>query len=412
MYDLAVIGAGAGGIECAKLGAISGFKTVLIEKNQDNLGGTCVNLGCIPTKFLLNVSGKNKSWEEAVKEKDDLLNKIKKPIIPFLQKSGIDTCWGNASFVDANTLKVKNQQIQAKNIIIATGSLPKNIFSDSKIITSGEVLTSKKIGNKILIIGAGYIGIEFACLFNAFNHQVTIIEKQKTILPTFETSLSSRLKIILQKRGINIKTAQDVIDYNLDDYDMIVSAVGRKPNVENLNPEKAGLALDKGGWLKTDSRMQSNIKNIYGCGDVTGKSLLAYVAQYQAKLCISNIKGENISEDYRGFGESVFSVPQIAKVGLSENQAKEKGINYKVIKSTFSKFSSSHTYGDSEGYCKIIMDEKGIIVGASIISKIAAELINLFVLCVRSNLSIDVLKKSVFIHPTLSEILSFMAEEA
>ncbi len=232
-----------------------------------------------------------------------------------------------------------------------------------------------------------------------------MIEKEERILPLFDSYLVSRLKIILQRKGIKIETGKDVKDYNLDNFDLIISAVGRVPNSKSLDIETLKLEKSPGGWIKTDQYLRTNLKNIYACGDITGKMLLAYVAEYQAHLCIDNISGKKRKENYKGIGECVFSSPSIAKVGMSEDEAKSKGIKYDLIQSNFMKFSSSYVYGDGDGFIRIIIDKRKRIIGAGIISQVAGELINMLSLCIKNKLTVDDLKKNVFIHPTLSEII-------
>jgi len=405
MHDVAIIGAGAAGIACAKEALKRGFKTLLIDESKESFGGTCINCGCIPTKFFLKFSHTSGTWLEAFKGSQEVINKIKTPIIPFLEKQGLELSFGKARFLDKNSLDVAGVTIKAKNIIIATGSFSKEIVNNPKVIFADDLFSKENIGDKILIIGAGYIGLEVASILKNFGKDITLIEKEERILPLFDSYLVSRLKIILQRKGIKIETGKDVKDYNLDNFDLIISAVGRVPNSKSLDIETLKLEKSPGGWIKTDQYLRTNLKNIYACGDITGKMLLAYVAEYQAHLCIDNISGKKRKENYKGIGECVFSSPSIAKVGISEDEAKSKGIKYDLIQSNFMKFSSSYVYGDGDGFIRIIIDKRKRIIGAGIISQVAGELINMLSLCIKNKLTVDDLKKNVFIHPTLSEII-------
>lgn len=405
MYEVAIIGAGAAGITCAKEALKAGLRTVLIEEKKESLGGTCINKGCIPTKFFLKSSFRSKSWLDSFRESQKVIEKIKSPLLSFLEKQGLDVVWGRARFLGKNSLDVDGTSISAKNIIIATGSSPRAIINNSKGIFAEDLFSKDTIGGKILIIGAGYIGLEIASVLKNFGKDVKVVEKKEQILPSFDYHLAQRLRVILERKGIKIETGKDVKGCNLDNFDLVISAVGRVPNLEGLDTQAINLAKSPGGWVKTDEYLRTNLKNIYACGDITGKKLLAYVAQYQAYVCINNIKGKKQREEYKGLSECVFSSPSLAKVGILEEEAKLKGIKYEVIKSSFMKFSSSYVYGDTDGFIEIIVDRRKRIIGAGIISQAAGELISILSLCIKNNLKVDDLKRCIFIHPTLSEII-------
>ncbi|MFA6280940.1 MAG: NAD(P)/FAD-dependent oxidoreductase, partial [Candidatus Omnitrophota bacterium] len=301
--------------------------------------------------------------------------------------------------------------IEAKNIIIATGSRPKPLFSHPKAMFAEDLFFKENIGENFLIVGAGYIGIEFASLLNSLNKRVTIVEKEENILPFFDRNIAGRLRILLEKKGIKIDTASDIKNYDLDSFDNVILSVGRMPNIESLDALKIGIFFDKGGWIKTDNSMKTNIENIYACGDITGKKLLAYIAEYQAKICVDNIMGKNAKEDYRAISDCVFSLPSVAKVGILEEEAKAKNIKFRSVKSNFFKFSSSYVYDDQDGFIQVLVDEEDRIIGAGIISFIAAELISIFSYAMQNNLKINTLKDCIFIHPTLSEIIPALLRE-
>lgn len=411
MYDLVVIGAGASGIACAKHALRYGLKTALIDIERDSFGGTCLNRGCIPAKFIINSSKINKDWQNVFAQKNELVEKIKKSTLEHLEKSGIEIFWSKASFLNEHTLSVNGKKIEAKNIIIATGSKPKPLFSHPKALFAEEVFIKNNIPERFLIVGAGYIGMEFASLLSNFNKNVTVLEKEENILPSFDVNLTKRLRIILERKGIKIDTASDIKKYNLDDFDNIILSVGRAANIDGLDLEKIGIFFDKGGWIKTDSSMRTNISGIYACGDITGKRLLAYVAEYQARICVDTIMGKKVKEDYHTIADCVFSLPSIAKVGILEEEAKAKNLKYRIAKSNFFKFSSSYVYNDQDGFMQVLVDEEDKIIGAGIISNLSAELISIFSYLMQNNLTIDTLQKSVFIHPTLSEIIPALLNE-
>jgi len=405
MYDIAIIGGGPAGLACVKSSLSNNLRTILIEEGESSLGGACLNRGCIPTKFFLKNSTTNKNWSALLKEKEILVSQIKEPLLLHLKNQGLVFAWGKAEFIDKNTLKVDDKVVKAKNIVISTGSLPRKIIEDKKIVLGEDLLSFPELPDKILVIGAGYIGLEFASLLNNLGKSVTVIEKEPVILPGFDGYFSKRLRTILSRKGIKIDTKNTVSAGDLEEFNLAISAVGRMPNLKMLKLENIGLELNEQGWIKTDEYMRTSIDNIYACGDITGEKLLAYIAEYQADLCIKNILGQNEKIDYQGIAECVFSIPQAAKVGILEDEAKKKGIKYRVVRSNFLKFSSSYLYDDNDGFVQVLVDEKNRIIGAGMISQRAGELINIFSLCIRNSLTLDKLKKCHFIHPTLSEII-------
>ena len=408
MYDLAIIGGGAAGIACAKAALRKGLKTALIEKDETAFGGTCLNRGCIPTKLFINYSKLGKSWEQAFEQKEKAVAQIKTSLLSFLKKGSFDLVWGSGCFCDKNTIAVENKKVQAKNIIIATGAKSKSIFDDSRLVFAKDLFSRQFLPDKILVIGAGYIGLELGCLFQKLGKSALIIEKEKDILLSFDRSLANRLKIILERAGLRIQTEQDINQYAFDNFDIIVSAVGSSPNTESLKLETIGLISDENGWIKTDKSMKTSVENIYACGDVSGKKLLAYVAEYQAGICIDNLMGGLREEDYWAIPETVFSQPSVAQVGMLEKEANDKGIKHRVLRSNFLAYSSSYAYDDKNGFIKILINEKEQIIGAGVISQAAGELINTLSLCVKNRLALSDLKKCVFVHPTLSEIITLL----
>ncbi len=405
MYDVAIIGAGPAGIASAKKSIALGLKTALIEEKIDTLGGICLNSGCIPVKFLLNALKANTSWAKAYKDSQDTIEKIKTPLFKFLKKQGVDIIWGKANFLDKNTLLVGDAKIKASNIIIATGSLPKILLNYPKVITAENILTKPDLADRILIIGGGYIGIEIASLLHGFGKNITVMEKEKDILTNFDSYLCRRLQVLLEQRGIKIETNKEVAVKDFENYDIVISAVGRKPNLEGLNVENVGISLDSKGWIRTDEYLRTNIDNIYACGDINGKKLLAYIAEYQGDICLGNINGKLAKEDYRAVPECVFAMPSLAKVGVLEDEARVKNIKYKIIKTNFLKFSSSYVYKDNDGFMEVLTDEEDRIIGAGVISQAAGEIISLFALSIKNNLKVKDLQKCLFVHPTLAEIV-------
>jgi dihydrolipoamide dehydrogenase len=355
MYDLAIIGSGAAGIAAARYALKYGLKTMLFDRNENNFGGTCLNRGCIPTKFFINNSKLGKTWQETFEKKNSAIEKIKSASLNYLDKAGVKICFADVSFVDEHTLSAGKDKIEAKNIIIATGSKPKKLVDHPKCICAEDFFSEPAIGDNFLIVGAGYIGIEFSSLLSSFKKQITVIEKEEEILPFFDAAIARRLRTILERHAIKIETSTDLKNYNLDDYDKVILSVGRCPDIAGLDIEKTGLFFEKGGWIKINGKCETNIKNIYACGDITGERLLAYVAEAQAEIAVKNIMGENESLNYRSVADCVFSIPQIAKIGIQESQAKEKSLKYKVFRTNFLRFSSSYVYNDQDGFMQVLV---------------------------------------------------------
>lgn len=403
MYDLAIIGSGPAGISAAKEALKYGLSAVLIEKDEASFGGTCINSGCIPAKFLRNYSKTNKDWGQCWQKKNQLIESIKTPLLSFFAKQGVDIVWGRACLLGPNSLSVSGKKIEAKNIIIATGSLPKSLAQKGAVCAQ-ELYSKSELPNKFLIVGAGYIGVETASLLKSLGKDVTVIEKEKRILPFFDSYLSKRLESVLKKQGIIIK-ADVGDDYDFKSFDMVISSIGRIANIDGLNLEKVGIKINAKGWIETNS------DNVYACGDVNGKSLLAYVAEEQARTAVAKIAGKSQNQSYSALAECIFSYPAMAKVGLLEDEAKKQGLKYRVIKSNFLKFSSSYVYDDKDGFIQILVDDKDKILGAGIISNLAGELIAIFSLAIENKLGLADLKKCLFVHPTLSEIIPLLLKE-
>ena len=408
MYEVAIIGAGPAGIEAAKTSCKYGFKTVLIDKDKDNFGGLCLNKGCIPAKYYLNISKHSHNLKRIYNGKNKILQTIKNSSLDYLKRNQIEVKWGHARITSSNIIEVVSQTIEAKNIIIATGSLPSKVIApdNKRVIFAEDVFSFTNLPSNFLIVGAGAVGLEIACLFNNLGKKVLVIEKEDNILPNFDKNVSRRLRLILEKKGIKINTSSDVNGYSLNDFDMVILATGRKPNLKDLDIKGIGLIQTEGGWLSTDKYLRTNIANIYAAGDITGKRLYAYVAELQGRLCVENIAGKNTLEDYCGLAECVFTQPQLAWVGVLEEEAKKKDIEYRIIKSNLLRFSSTYIYSDTDGFIQVLTDSKDRVIGAAIISNIASELISIFSLALRTGLTINNLRDATFIHPTLSEMVS------
>lgn len=415
MYDLAIIGAGAAGIEAARYAFIYKLKAVLIERNQEHFGGVCLNKGCIPAKFYLSHSKHTVSLRDMFNKKDAMVNSLKDNTLKYLRKQGVDIVWGRAHFINDTTLSVDGAKINARHVLIATGSLPRTVLvpENKKIIVAEDIFSFETLPQKFVIVGAGSIGMEMACILRNLDKEVLVVEKEERILCRFDPRLTQRLRVLLERKGINIRTSTDINEIKLDAFDMVLLATGRIAATSMLNLASAGITLSPSGVINVDQSMRTHTVNIYACGDVASSKMYAYTAQYQARLSIESIVGHPVECEYTGIPECVYTIPQLAQVGIREQEARDHHIPIEVKEASFVKFSSSHVYGDTQGYIKVIIDKHNYIRGAAILSRWAAELISIFSLTIRAGLTLNSLKECIFLHPTLSEIIpAFFREES
>jgi len=441
-YDIVVIGGGPGGYVAAIRAAQLKKKVAVIESSH--LGGICLNWGCIPTKSLLKnaevfelIKNSNKygieikdytvNWNKIIKRSRDIANRMGKGIQFLMKKNKIDVIDGYGKILDKNTIEVDNnsskEKISSDFIIISTGASP-NYFPgmepDGKdIITYKEALIIDKAPKHIVIIGAGAIGVEFAYFFNTFGSEVTIVEAQSNILPNEDKDISKELERIFKTKKINIQTDTKVknisksgkkITVNLDKdkvvCDKVLVAVGVKPNSSNLGLNKNKIKTEK-GWIKTNEFMQTNINNIFAIGDVAGPPWLAHVASAEAITAIEHIcQLSPLPMKYDNIPGCTYCHPEIASVGLTEQQAVEKGFKIKVGKFPFRALGKAVAIGQTEGFVKIIFDEKyGELLGCHIIGANATDLISEVSLARDLETTYNEILKSIHPHPTLSEAI-------
>ena len=408
MYDLAIIGAGAAGLEAARQALSCKLKTVLIEKDKNSFGGVCLNKGCIPTKFYLKRSQyRQASFFSLFQEKNKLVSGVKAGALKSLEKEGLDIIWSRASFADACTLTLDQGTVSARNIIIASGARPYAPFKPDgrKIIFAEDIFSFSRVPENCLIIGGGCIGLEMACLLNNLSCRVFLAEKEKSILPDFNQRAVNRLRALLERKGIKIKTGLSLAEPDFAAYDLVLLATGRKPDAAGLLPEKAGVKVDHRGMIMTDDVMMTSVPNIFACGDAASDKMYAYTAEYQARICLQAICGNKIKADYSGLPECVYTIPQLARTGISEAQALVQQEKIKVKEVYFNRFPSAHVFEDSQGYIRMLVGENQEILGATVLSVLASELISIFSLAVRNRLDLRALQNAVFLHPTLSEII-------
>ena len=444
-FDLTVIGGGPGGYVAAIRAAQLGAKVLLVEKDQ--VGGTCTNRGCIPTKAMLadarmfervRVSPvvKTDGLRLDMEQLQDRKNKVVKRMITgvefLLKDNGISFIRGKASFVDRKTIEVEvekgKEQVGSQKAIIATGSISAqipNVPVDGKVIlTSTEMLNVPSVPETLVIIGGGYIGMEFACLFRGLGSKVTVIEMLPQIISTEDEEVIRGLTTLLKKKSIRIHTETKVKEASVKDghaevkvvhqdgkeevfqAEKALMAVGRSPYTEGLRLEKAGVALDR-KFIKVNERMETTSHGIYAIGDVTGRQMLAHKASAEGIVAAENALGRSNKMDYAKIPNCIFTLPEVASIGLTEKQAKEKGLRVRIGKYPFQSNGKALANGDSEGFVKVIADQElGQVVGVHILGDHATDLIGGLSVAMTLETTAEELGKAVQAHPTLMEAVA------
>lgn len=447
---IVIIGSGPGGYYAAVRLAASGQDVTLIEK--ESIGGTCLNVGCIPTKVLLDHTSLFEHFLESSTKKKlfsgtdlrinadslrtfqlDVIKQLQQGLEKLFKKKNIKLITGEAKLISNKKVLVKSgnssNEIDADEIIIATGSKPKSIpgfqFDKKIIISSDDAWNIPQVPQNLLIIGSGPIGTEFARIFNSLGSKVTVAEIQEKICPVLDLEISENLTRSLKRRGIKVmpdfaskllekKSSSAIIEFistketkkETSEFDQILVAVGRKPNTESLGLQDVGVELEPQGFIKVNQYLETNVKNIWAIGDVTNFPQLAHTASFQARAVVSSILGKK--KIFRGdlIPSCIFGYPEIAFVGLTEDELKEKNIEYKCGKFLFLASGKAKASGLTEGLVKILMDVKTkMILGAHIIGPEASNLIHELVLAMQNNIPVDKIVESVHAHPTYSEVV-------
>ena len=421
-YDLAILGGGPGGYSAAFRAAELGKKVAIIDDN--NLGGVCLNWGCIPTKSLLKNAEVmdliNSSSDYGISVKDIQVDfdfivqrsikareRLSKGIHYLAKKNQVDFYSGFGKFVNNKTVDINGAQISAQNFIIATGSKPKslsNINSNSdKIVYSKDIFSMDTLPASLTIIGAGAIGAEFAYFFSSFGTEVTLIEAEDRILPNEDKEISRWLEKAFKKRKINILTS--TIAENIDDEKILIS-VGVEGNSSGFGLKNLGVEVTDNSHIKVDQHGKTNIDNIYAVGDVIGPPWLAHVATaegiYVAELLCDSAP---IKIDYNSIPNCTYCKPEVASIGLTEESLLEQSINFKKAHSFFNSNGKAVAVGSTDGFIKILVDDSNHILGAHIIGSNATEMISEISVIKSNNLTIDNVLSSVHPHPTFSEAI-------
>jgi len=439
-YDIIVLGSGPGGYVTAIRASQLGFKTAIVEK--ESLGGVCLNWGCIPTKALLksaqvfeylkhaedyglSVKEYDKDFNAVVKRSRGVADGMSKGVQFLMKKNKIDVIEGFGKVKPGKKVEVDGKEYQADHIIIATGArsreLPSLPQDGKKVIGYREAMTLDKQPKKMIVVGSGAIGVEFAYFYNSMGTEVTVVEYMPNVVPVEDEEVSKQLERSFKKGGINIMTSAEVTKVDTSgkgvkatvktkkgeevlEADILLSAVGIKTNIENIGLEDVGIAVDRDKILVNDY-YQTNIPGYYAIGDVTPGQALAHVASAEGILCVEKIAGMHVEAlDYGNIPGCTYCSPEIASVGLTEKQAKEKGYDIKVGKFPFSASGKASAGGNKDGFVKVIFDAKyGEWLGCHMIGAGVTDMIAEAVLGRKLETTGHEVLKAVHPHPTMSE---------
>lgn len=443
MSDLIIIGAGPGGYEMAAHAAHRGLSVLLVEK--DKLGGTCLNRGCIPTKALcrqaelLNflreapafgvTTGEVKvDYAVAVARKNQVVDNLRDGVSLLLKNDLITIVHGEATIVDKHHVAVDGTVHEGRNIVIATGSAPKMlpIPGASWAITSDELLEMDKLPSTLCVVGGGVIGMEFAAIFAAYGVEVSVVEYCKEILPPFDKEVAKRLRTVLSRRGINFYTQAAVTSILTDDdglevcfeqkgkpksvmADKVLMAVGRQP-VLPAGVSELGLTVERGA-IVVDDHMMTSVEGVYAIGDVNARTMLAHAATAQGRVALAHILGEPSSIDLGVVPGAVFTQPEMAMVGLTEEQCEQQGLDVSVRKTFFRSNGKAMAMGETDGLVKMIVDNATRrVLGCHICGPHAADLIQEVALAMSAHLTVEHIASTIHGHPTLGEVLAAACE--
>jgi len=446
-FQAVVIGGGPGGYVCAIRLAQLGLKTACIE-SRGSLGGTCLNVGCIPSKNLLNLSEnyhKAKNFlklgievgevklnlEKVMKNKDKAVTVLTKGVEFLFKKNKVTYFKGTGSFKSANKISILSDQkketiIETEKTVISTGSVPVSLpeieFDEKIIISSTGALNLQTVPKKMVVVGGGYIGLEMGSVWSRLGSEVHVVEFLENITPGMDREISTEFMKILKKQGINFHMETKVEEIKKSakgatvsttnkegkkinfDCDVVLISVGRKPNTDNLNLETLGVKLDEKKRIKTDKNFQTNISNIYAIGDVIKGPMLAHKAEDEGVAVAENIAGQSGHVNYDTIPGVIYTSPEVAYVGKTEEQLKEANIKYKIGKFSFMANSRAKAIDEAEGFVKILADEKtDKILGAHIIGQHAGELIAEIGVGMEFGASAEDIARTCHAHPTFSE---------
>ena len=435
-YDLFIIGGGSGGIRAARISSNLGARVALAE--ESDLGGTCVNVGCVPKKLLFYAShfaedfnnsnyygwsfdNKKFNWNRLIKNKNIEIERLNNIYKKMLLDASVDIFSGHASLVDSNTIKIGDKLITSKNILISTGGYPfiPKITGNDHVFTSNEAFFLKSLPKKIIIVGGGYIAVEFASIFNELNVETHLIYRGSLFLRGFDKDLREQLKNEMIKKGINLKFNTEIEKISKKNNNLTIKltrgeslnashvmyATGRMPNSTNMNLDQVGVKLDKNNAIKVNKFYQTNLSSIYAIGDVCNRHNLTPVALAEGSILANNLfNKKNDTLNYNNIATCIFSQPNVATVGLSEEEAKKKYNDINIFKSPFTPRKLTLTKSDEKNFIKLIIDkETDLVIGAHLVSDNAGEIIQGIAIAIKSGATKKIFDETIGIHPTIAE---------
>jgi dihydrolipoamide dehydrogenase len=449
-HDLVIIGGGPGGYVAAIRAAQLGAKVALVEK--DRVGGTCLNRGCIPTKALvrsvevLQLVDQAPAFGVIVEEpafdfarimarKDEVVARLVGGVEGLLEAHKVEVVPGTATIPQPGLVLVKtangDRRLATENVVIATGSVPASPpiagLDAPGVLTSAEVLELEEVPDSLAVIGGGVIGLEFAAIFHALGTRVTVLEMLSTLLPTVDGELARRYRSYLQQEGVEVHLRARVEDIRPKgdglavrvadsgeevEAEKVLLATGRVPYTEGLGLEELGVQRERGA-IVVDERLATNVPGIYAIGDVTGGIMLAHLASRQGEVAVENILGHPVAMHYRAVPNCVFTLPEIAGVGLTEGEAKSEGFDYEIARFPFSASGRALTIGETTGLVKLICErESGKVLGMHIMGPQASDLIAEGTLAIQMGATARDIAETIHAHPTLPEAIMEAAKAA
>jgi dihydrolipoamide dehydrogenase len=455
-YDIVIIGGGPGGYVAAIRAAQLGATVALVEKER--IGGTCLNYGCIPTKTLVrsveayllakqaarygvDIGGRiDVDFPQMMARKDEVVDTLVTSVIELVKGHKIDIYEGLGTILQPGLVQVKTggsessmQQLTARKIIIATGSVPARLpipgLDLPGVLTSRDLLALKELPQSLAIVGGGVIGVEFASIFNALGTKVTVVEMLPHLLPPVDRKLARRFQRLLSAQGVEVQLNAPVQEISSANgrlrvrfagakgegaivADKVLVAVGRWPYTEGLGVGELGIEMDRRRVLVNEF-METSVPDVYAIGDVLGAYMLAHVASYEGEVAVENALGHQRAADYRAVPYCVFTIPELAGVGLGEREAKERGLDYQVVRFPFSASSRALAMGETEGQVKMVCEKgSGRVLGLHIMGPRASDLIAEGALAIQLGATAEDVAQTIHAHPTLPEAVMEAAKAA
>ncbi|HEY0069284.1 MAG TPA: dihydrolipoyl dehydrogenase [Chloroflexia bacterium] len=454
-YDMTIIGAGPGGYVAALYGGLKGLKIAIIEKDR-RLGGTCLLRGCIPSKamvktgeLMLQMSHAEKyglgltgqvvvDWDKTVARKDKVVDGLTNGLTGLMKARKVEVINGHGTITSPHTVMVDGREVRTRNIVIATGSgtvLPTDVPGGDLpgVITSDDILdadlTMKRLPTmpeSIIIVGGGVVGMEFASIFNAYGCKVTVVISSARVLRLVDEEIARRFTQVAKGQGIEIITRSDIVKMEeakggkiratvkngdsgaeeVREVSNVLWAKGRYPYTQDLGLDSIGVRTER-GYIPVDERMMTSVEGVYAIGDVVPGAMLAHVASYEGEIAVDNILGHYRAADYGAIPDVIFTIPEIASVGMMEQQAKDRGIPVKVTKFPFAALGRAQAIGEPDGLVKMVCDPgSGVILGMQVMGAHASDVIAECTLAVQQGITAEELAHTIHAHPTMPEAVA------